>query len=267
MEDLSHYNPEGSDLRKAQMRMLEILDVFDGICRKHSINYWLDWGTLLGARRHGGFIPWDDDLDVTILLSDYKKLVSVLKEELPGNLKLQSRETDKKYFYYFPKIRDTESCLSHKNDFIFDYNGIYVDIFLIEPVPSIGFKKIIDGFLRSGYEFKDWRHRYRKSKKNIYAIMSCFLPLIRSIIWLLRLYYKHIGSSKVYSYVYGTFTFTFATFYPEDIFPTNEIMFEGKKYMAPLHVDKYLINQYGSTFMDIPKAANRRTHATKIEFF
>ena len=87
MEDLSLYNPEGSELRRMQRKMLEILDAFDAICRKHSINYWLACGTLLGARRHGGFIPWDDDLDVTILLSDYKKLVSVLKEELPRQFK------------------------------------------------------------------------------------------------------------------------------------------------------------------------------------
>ncbi len=109
MEDLSHYNPEGSVLRKAQMKMLEILDAFIEICDRHNINYWLACGTLLGARRHGGFIPWDDDLDVAILQSDYKKLLSILKEELPQNLKLQAKETDKNYWYYFAKIRDTNS--------------------------------------------------------------------------------------------------------------------------------------------------------------
>src|SRR4028118_1460533 len=97
MEDLSHYNPEGSVLRRAQMRMVEILDGFDGICKKHNIDYWLVWGTLLGARRHGGFIPWDDDLDVAVLQSDYKKLLTILEKELPKNLKLQARGgTDEK---------------------------------------------------------------------------------------------------------------------------------------------------------------------------
>ncbi|MBA2563506.1 MAG: LicD family protein, partial [Chitinophagaceae bacterium] len=144
MEDLSHYNPEGSVLRRAQMRMLEILDVFDSICKKHNINYWLVCGTLLGARRHGGFIPWDDDLDVYILQSDYKKLLSILKEELPENFKLQARGTDKYYWYYYPRIRDTKSRIHNKvrgSRDNFEYQGIFIDIFLIEPVPSIQFKR------------------------------------------------------------------------------------------------------------------------------
>src|SRR3954468_21006016 len=106
VDDLSIYNPEGSELRRAQLKMLEILEAFDKICRKHNINYWLVCGTLLGARRHGGFIPWDDDLDIAILQSDYDKLMLILKEELPEHLKLQTQETDKKYWYFHPKIRD-----------------------------------------------------------------------------------------------------------------------------------------------------------------
>src|SRR5215217_8007431 len=182
MEDLSHYNPQGSDMRRAQMRMLEMLDVFDSICRKHDIKYWLDWGTLLGAKRHGGFIPWDDDLDLSILRSDYKKLLSVLKEELPENLKLQTRETDKTYLRYHPKIRDTKSVYHDKNGVIYEYRGIFFDIFLIEPVPSMRFKYVIDRFLMSGYRFKRQRLRFKKNRtlshKIMHAIMSCFIPFI-----------------------------------------------------------------------------------------
>ena len=85
-------------MRRTQLRLLEILDVFDGICRKHGIDYWLDWGSLLGARRHGGFIPWDDDLDVSLLRKDYKRLLAALEAELPEDLKLQTRKTDNKYW-------------------------------------------------------------------------------------------------------------------------------------------------------------------------
>ena len=74
MEDLSHYNPEGSTLRRAQLRMLEILKVVDDICTKHGIQNTLDGGTLIGAVRHGGFIPWDDDIDINVTREDLAKL-------------------------------------------------------------------------------------------------------------------------------------------------------------------------------------------------
>ena len=130
-----------------------ILDVFDAICKKYSINYWVLCGTLLGARRHGGFIPWDDDLDVAVLQRDYKKLVSILMEELPESLKLQTRETDKKYWPYSAKIRDTRSLIYDERRDYYTFKDIFIDIFSIEPVPSILFRKTIDKFLFSEIHF------------------------------------------------------------------------------------------------------------------
>ena len=75
------YNPEGSQLRKAQLRMLELLVFIDEVCRKNDIPYWLDSGTLLGAMRHGGFIPWDDDADICILRSDAERLEKIMMTE------------------------------------------------------------------------------------------------------------------------------------------------------------------------------------------
>ena len=80
------FNPDGSLLRRQQLRMLELLEVIDVICRKHQIPYWLSSGTLIGAARHKGFIPWDDDLDIEMLRSDYLRLLKVLPQELPDNL-------------------------------------------------------------------------------------------------------------------------------------------------------------------------------------
>ncbi len=260
MEDLSCYNPEGSQLRRAQMRMLEILDVFVEICDRHNINYWLACGTLLGARRHQGFIPWDDDLDVYVMQKDYNKLSSILQKELPAKFRLQARETDKKYWFYHSKIRDTKSRLHDK--LRFKDQGIFIDLFSIEPVPSIRFKKIIDGFLFSEVHYKGVKSFYQKIK---YGARKSFLPVIRLLILLTRMYYRYISNSKLYAYAYGVFFY--ATYNGENFYPVREIMFEGKKYKAPGNVDKYLVENFDADFMVIPQPNKRQRHATKIEFF
>lgn len=91
MDELrQRYNPEGSLLRRHQLRMLEILKEIDRICQKHRIDYWLSSGTLLGAVRHGGFIPWDDDLDIEMERKDYLRLLQLLPEELNDAYLLQT---------------------------------------------------------------------------------------------------------------------------------------------------------------------------------
>ena len=74
------YNPDGSPLRKAQMRMLDMLDYIDTVCREQGIAYRLDSGNVIGAVRHGGFIPWDDDIDIALSMSEYKRLCRYLHD-------------------------------------------------------------------------------------------------------------------------------------------------------------------------------------------
>ena len=100
------YNPEGSILRKQQMVMLHILENVAKICDDNNIDYWLSSGTLLGAYRHGGFIPWDDDLDIMILRKDLKRFREVMIKSLPADMVLQDHSTDSDYYHPYLKIRD-----------------------------------------------------------------------------------------------------------------------------------------------------------------
>ena len=78
------------ELRKAQLKMVEILEAIDDICKRHDIKWWLCYGTMLGAVRHNGFIPWDDDCDIAMMREDYERFMKVAQKELPSNLHLQN---------------------------------------------------------------------------------------------------------------------------------------------------------------------------------
>ena len=125
------------EMKKVWAVELDLLAEFDRVCRKHNLRYLATGGTLLGAVRHQGYIPWDDDLDIEMLREDYLKLLKVLPSELPDNYALQTNETDPGYFFTYAKLRDKRSTLSEVNhyDRIFRYKGIYIDIFPLEKNP------------------------------------------------------------------------------------------------------------------------------------
>ena len=150
------FNPEGSLLRRQQMRMLEILVEIDKICKKHDIRYWLSSGTLIGAMRHNGFIPWDDDLDIEMMRPDYLRLMEVLPSELPDWLALQNDETDPNYFFYYAKVRDRRSKMLEQNNYdrLWQEQGIYIDIFPLEQHP-IWLHKLTEKTV--GHMYKIWR--------------------------------------------------------------------------------------------------------------
>lgn len=110
---------------------LHLLEEFDRICQKYGLKYWAAFGTLLGAVRHNGFIPWDDDLDVVMMRPDYEKFRSVVQSELPEYYFFQDTFTDVIAFT-FSKIRDSRTT-AYESKFTDDANqGIYIDIFPLD---------------------------------------------------------------------------------------------------------------------------------------
>ncbi len=126
---------------KLQTTELEMLVEFDRICRKHDIKYSLDSGTLLGAVRHEGFIPWDDDIDVTMLRSEYRKFKRAAKKELnTTRWFLQDRWTDRNYRWGYPKLRRQGTAFIREGqEHIKCHNGIFMDILVVDNVPDSEF--------------------------------------------------------------------------------------------------------------------------------
>lgn len=248
---------DSENLRKAQMRMFDILNAVDEICKKHDIPYWIGYGTLLGAVRHGGFIPWDDDLDISLMRKDYLKLLPILKKELPENFELQA-PGEPYYDLGFAKVRDKKSKVSEKigRDKPYLKRGIYIDVFHLEPAyPAL--KKIARFF----YD-KPYRHiRRRRPFKSFPYFLKYLLYLL---FWPIGVFF--IAVSKLCAFigrpktlVHGHVTSDSVAQKKTDIFPLTEVVFEGKKFPAPGNYDRYLRRLYGN-YMELPPKEKRHTH-------
>ena len=139
MDGFNRFNPEGSVLRLHQMKMLRILEFVDRVCRKHGIRYWLSSGTLLGAVRHGGFIPWDDDMDVCMLRPEYDKFVAYCNEheEELYPFKLMSKYTADDYPFNLQRFCDTRFKMV-KTDGLSDAGmGLFIDIYPLDALGNV----------------------------------------------------------------------------------------------------------------------------------
>ena len=131
-------------LRQAQLIMLDMLMEFHAICERHNLKYWLDSGTTLGAVRHEGFIPWDDDIDLSMPLEDYKKFQTIAEEELSENIFFQNRQTDSSILFDYMKLRSNKASIIefHEKDKDVEYHqGVFVDIFPMLTLPNTKFHR------------------------------------------------------------------------------------------------------------------------------
>lgn len=124
-------------LRQLQLTQLEILKVIDSFCKKNSLHYSLYAGTLLGAVRHQGFIPWDDDLDICMARDEYNRFIELWRENPPNGFIIQNKETDRTFPQSFTKIRKDHTSFLQKGEVKGDYHqGIFVDVFPIDRMPA-----------------------------------------------------------------------------------------------------------------------------------
>lgn len=254
----AEFNPDGSDLRNSQLKMLDILKCVDRICKKHNIKYWLSSGSLLGAVRHGGFIPWDDDLDIEIFYKDKNKFIKACYKELPNNYIIQHHKTDKLYCQNILKIRDKESYLLEKKkwnnneyDVKYTYNGYFIDVFTEEYS-----SKILILLSRIPLRIMAIAQYKWKLSTNSLSLIYYLNEFIYSILRFL----SSINPFKKYLYhTYGSWFISKRL--DSEILPTKEILFEGEYFSAPNNVDAYLTRIYGN-YMELPKSKNRKpSHA------
>lgn len=122
---------------KLKEKQLELFRLFLAVCEKHGLTYFIVGGTALGAIRHGGYIPWDDDIDVALPREDYRKFLAVAQADLPEGFFLQTHKTDPDYRNDFAKIRNSNTTFMEMTSSPLHIDhGIYIDIFPIDGYPE-----------------------------------------------------------------------------------------------------------------------------------
>ncbi len=260
---------EGSNLQRAQRVMLRILKVFNAICRKYDLEYWLDAGTLLGAARHGGFIPWDDDVDVMMPIESYEKFCSIAEKELPFDMFFQTKKTDSQHDITWAKIRDRFSYMEDPGGPYPYCQGIPIDIFPAYIQTKRQFKKrnIVSLFPPFNNPPLKISKRY-SFMHNAYNFIIGFFQHFAKGFYSIPLFYNRFDRrmkaqlpDNVKGFAYNPERPWFQFFPIDVVFPLSEITFEGYSFSAPNDVDKYLTIDYGD-WRTPPPENKRDVHGT-----
>ncbi len=235
------YNPDGSALRRDQLELLRMLQVVDDICRQHGLRWWLSSGTLLGAARHKGFIPWDDDVDIVMLRKDYRRLEKILLRMESSEFVFHSMRSDVEYVNTFGKFRKREGAIGAKNRRYnyYRWRGIGLDIFAIEKCnyPAALIAKTLYKSLQNLTSHIGWSWLRRPLIRLIEILcLGIFNPLLRLV--------GLINPRGEWHYSLGT-GWAKHTFFMKNTFPLSTTTFEGVEMPVPKDMDAYLTNVYG----------------------
>ncbi len=245
---------------------LEMLNIISEICEKNNLKYYMCGGTLLGAIRHKGFIPWDDDIDIMLFRSDYNKLIKILKNQTRYSwLSVLTSDVDG-YYYTFAKAVDNRTVA--KMDDNITEHGLWVDIFPFDNLPNSEIKRKIFimrcYFYRSivmamttDFDAKD-SIKHKKTKK----ILNFFSKFINKKHFIKK--YERV--SQKYNNINSNYVASlFSPYKLKECFEKcwfddrRKYNFEEFQFFGPKDYDKYLSQLYGN-YMKLPPKEERRDH-------
>lgn len=256
------------------MAELDILAAIAELCEKHGLRYYLSDGVALGSVRHQSFIPWDDDLDISMPRDDYDKFAAIAPDELPAHLKFVDWKNTPEFTLLMGKVQDS------REDFIKELesaagrtlsNGVYVDIFPIDGCPSNKFAELWIKFRDAllfpieRFHMHDFSHLSKKGKCAwlVGAVMSVFVPLLRTQQQFCALHERTLHQYKFdQSELVGRCCLDKNPYWrvpvKRSVWGTPKAgTFMGRKVMFPEDIEAHLRNEYGD-YMKLPPEEKRR---------
>lgn len=264
------------DLRKLQLTQLEILKEVKRICDINNIKYFLTDGTLLGAVRHQGFIPWDDDLDIAMLRPEYEKFLEVANTQLDGKYFIQNWETDSGYPFPYTKIlKNNTICSEIITRDANVHEGIFIDIFPIDKCgTSNEMKKKLSSYLfwnkllLMKCNYRVWEANGAKNRKLLYIpfiILSKLFTkkyITNQITHIINIW-NNVYTNSSYCFENTGYNFLKWIISIDNISDLTEIIFEDDKFMCPLGYSNYLKELYGN-YMQLPPISERENRHSII---
>lgn len=265
---------EDSDLKKLQKCEIEILDKIVEICDKHNLQYFLVGGTCLGAVRHSGFIPWDDDIDVSMPREDYNKFLKYAFNEIGDDYFLDYYLTNKYNHFGFLKVRKNNTTFVTDGSKVKkDHDGFYIDIFPIDYNNNryskiLHIEIVLARSILETLKLKDHNYHFKSLRYPIISLL--FYPFSNKFCHKIidKLFQAKNKKERVNCAIYcGVYPYQ-KDIYPYDkVFPGKKILFEKKEYYVFNDADYYLSQLYGENYMEIPPVEKRIAHKPlKLEF-
>lgn len=248
-----------NDVKKVQDRLLEMAVVIRDILESNNIPYFITYGTLLGAVRHQGFIPWDDDFDYYLFDDSYEDAMAVLKAELPIDMFLENWDTEPMYFHSWAHVKDVNSyavCDLFPQDGKYTHHGISVDLYRL--------KKISDNSVPLYRLEENIAYLNRRKAKSLitstdYAIKIHELNRVRNQFLNNN---TEVGSNKM---VFATVLPILEKMQVDDILPLKDYIFEDHLFKGPNNADIFLSSRYGD-YMQLPSEDERKPHYSSVVF-
>ena len=265
-----------NQVHKVQLEMaLEV----KRICQKHDINYFIIAGTLLGAVRHSGFIPWDDDLDIGMLRDEYEKFINVAKAELREEYFLQTWNTDSSFALPIAKVRKKGTKFIEKNSSKANlHNGIYIDIFPFDNVPNSTSNQKVQNWItyilkrviivKQGYEIWEEQEYFKRFIYKSLDLITKPLPVykVKGVLYKEMTKYNSSKTEDVVA-IGGSYGYWKESIKRKWVDSLTTINFDSYELSCPNEYIKYLEYFYGE-YMTLPPEDKRygRHKILEIEF-